>query len=85
MLVVKVSIWGALKIIFIFFVNGQSKLPIAKRKMEKYIRAFNVLNFSVVGKYAEKNLDYCQNISPLKRKQTSPCTRHIHGLADSGS
>jgi hypothetical protein len=38
-------------------VNGQSKLPIAKRKMEKYIQAFNVLNFSVIGKYAENILD----------------------------
>jgi hypothetical protein len=38
-------------------VNGQSRLPIAKRKMEKYIWAFNVFNFSVVGKYAEKILD----------------------------
>jgi hypothetical protein len=38
-------------------VNGQSKLPIAKRKMETYIRAFYVLNFNVVGKYAEDILD----------------------------
>jgi hypothetical protein len=50
---------GSIKniIIIIILVNGQSELPIAKRKMEKYIQAFNMLNFSVVGKYAEKNLD----------------------------
>jgi len=50
---------GSIKniIIIIILVNGQSKLPIAKRKMEKYIQAFNMLNFSVVGKYAEFFLD----------------------------
>jgi hypothetical protein len=27
--------------------------PLQKEKCKKYIRAFNVLNFSVVGKYVE--------------------------------
>jgi hypothetical protein len=46
---------GSIKIIIIIIilVNGQSELPIAKRKMEKNSQAFNMLNFSVVGKYAE--------------------------------